>query len=52
MKQTGHSESKTFDRYLNVDADIARQVAQVLDMAAALKQQQREPEFTTSEAVN
>jgi len=34
MKQTGHTENATFDRYFNVDQEIARLVAKALDSAA------------------
>lgn len=37
MKQTGHTESATFDRYFNVDEEIARRVALALDEQATHK---------------
>jgi integrase len=34
MKQTGHTENATFDRYFNVDAEIAKAFARALDAHA------------------
>lgn len=38
MKQTGHTQQRTFDRYFNVDEEIARRVALALDMHAGNKE--------------
>lgn len=43
MKQTGHTQWTTFNRYLNVDRDSARRIAEILDKADSISEPNSEP---------